>query len=77
MSAKVECGLPCDVEKSESEELNKLSDVQSEILEYRFGFKMFYLCEKHYDDQFRKYSTIWHRKKCSDPAKRHRNPQKT
>ena len=34
MSAKVECGLPCDMEKSESEELHKLSDEQSELYKH-------------------------------------------
>ena len=67
----MECGLPCDVEKSVSgDKFHRLSDDESsEILEYMFGFTMFYFCEKHYDDQFEKYSRIWHIRKCADPAK--------
>ena len=78
MDHKVRCGLPCDTEKTLSDgQLNKLSEKESEILEYRFGFKLFYLCEKHYDDQFSKYSRIWHKHKCADPVKRHKKPMKT
>ena len=74
MDFKLECGLPCDVREGK---FNILSENESEILESRFGFNLFSLCQKHYDDQFSKYSRIWHKHKCADPAKRHKKPMKT
>ena len=48
MSAK--CELPCDTIQDESKEVQKLSDDETEILSFRFGFTISYLCKEHYAD---------------------------
>ena len=60
------CDLPCDNKVTKS---NKLTDEEIEILEFRFGFSMKFLCEQHYNDQFSRYKG-WHNK-CSDPLNIH------
>ena len=60
------CDLPCDTKVTE---FHKLTEEEIEILEFRFGFSMKFLCQHHYYDQFSRY-TGWH-SKCSDPLKIH------
>ena len=48
MSAK--CEFPFD--SNDSKEVQNLSDDETEILSFRFGFTISYLCKEHYDDQF-------------------------
>ena len=39
------CDLPCD---TGGPKFNKLSDIETEVLKYRFGFNIVNLCHEHY-----------------------------
>ena len=67
------CDLPCD---TGGPKFNKLSDIETEVLKYRFGFNIVNLCHEHYLDQFSRY-TNWHSRKCADPCNRHKKARKT
>ena len=71
MSGLPKCNLPCDTK--EGCIIHKLNDEQTEVLQFRFGFQVIYLCDQHYLDQFSRYAG-WHQHKCSDPCKRHNKP---
>ena len=70
------CELPCDNTNADVSKVHKLSDEETKILSFRFGFPILYLCNEHYVDQFSRYPG-WHGKKCSDPDKRHRKPARS
>ena len=70
--APVRCDLPCDKKKGKE---HIISDEQSEILNFRFGFEIRYLCDEHFQDQFSRYKG-WHQK-CSDPSHRHKKVVKS
>jgi hypothetical protein len=72
----LKCELQCDTTNADASKVHKLSDEETEILSFRFGFPILYLCYEHYVDQFSRY-TGWHGKKCSDPGKRHKKPART
>lgn len=67
------CGLQCDSNPSTT---IKLSKAESETLQFRVGFRVEFLCQAHYDDQFSRYKG-WHGRKCSDPCKRHKRVMKS
>ena len=74
MSGAAECHLPFD--RVEGEKIHKLKEEETEVLQFRFGFEILYLCDNHYKDQFSRYKG-WHKNKCSNPCKRHVKPAKT
>ena len=71
--ASIWCSFPsceCDV-------LAKIVSLsESEILQLRYSTNLECLCDPHYSDQFKKYSS-WHSRKCSDPCVTHTKPKKT
>ena len=75
--ASPKCSLPsCENEISGTAHVISLSPSESEVLFYRLGIDMKYLCNPHYKDQFTKYIS-WHNKKCSDPCHSHTKPKIT
>ena len=66
------CELPCDRTGTGSK---VLKEEESEMLEFRFGFSIKYLCKQHYLDQFSRYKG-W-QKEWSDPMLRHNKKVKT
>ena len=61
--ASPKCSLPsCENEILGTAHVISLSPSESEVLFYRFGIDMKYLCNPHYKDQFTKYIS-WHNKK--------------
>ena len=74
MSGATKCNLPCDA--MEGGKIHKLNDEEIDVLQFRFGFEVGYLCDNHYMDQFSRYNG-WHKNKCSDPSNRHKKPAKT
>ena len=74
MSGATKCNLPCDA--MEGGNIHKYNDEEIEVLQFRFGFEVGYLCDNHYMDQFSRYNG-WHKNKCSDPSNRHKKPAKT
>ena len=61
--ASPKCSLPsCENEILGTAHVISLSPSESEVLFYRLGIDMKYLCNPHYKDQFNKYIS-WHNKK--------------
>ena len=72
--ASQSCGLPlCGNHESSSDNVMMLSSSESEVIFYRFGFNIEYLCSKHHKDHFSRYE-MRHNKKCADPCIRHAKP---
>ena len=75
--ASQNCGLPpCRNSETSSDSAVKLSSSECEVINYRFGINLEYLCSKHHRDQFSRYE-MWHNKKCADPCLRHSKPCKS
>ena len=72
--ASNKCDMNC--ENEETNVLHNLSDVEKEIMKFRVGLDLENLCDKHYRDQFIKY-TSWHSRKCADPRNEHKKSRKT
>ena len=71
------CGLSqCENKETSETSVVKLSPSECEVIVYRFGVNLEYLCSKHHKDQFSRYE-MWHGKKCADPCLRHTKPCKT
>ena len=53
------CGLPqCENKETSETSVVKLSPSECEVILYRFGVNLEYLCSKHHKDQFSRYDCM-------------------